>query len=304
MWMVGTVVFILYFVTPHDPARLIAGKDATTEMLTDVRRRLGLDQPMIQQYGSYLWRLLHGNLGYSYFNSEPVSTIVGEDLPVTASLAVGGAVIWLVIGVLAGVLAATKPRSVADRTVTALALFFYSMPTFLLGELFLLLLFFRLHLLGFDFFPGSGYVGLTQSVGGWAQHMILPWFTLALVTGAVYARLTRGSMLDVLGEDYVRTARAKGLSERSVVLKHSLKNALIPVMTIAGIDLGALMGGAILTETVFARYGVGLMVYQAIGARDLPVVVGGVLFATFVYVIANLVVDVAYAYVDPRIRYE
>ncbi len=174
MWMVATIVFILYFVTPHDPARLIAGKDATAQMLADVTHRLGLDKPIIQQYGSYLWRLLHGNLGYSYFNSEPVSTIVAQDLPVTASLAIGGAVIWLVLGVLAGVLAATKPRSAADRTVTALALFFYSMPTFLLGELFLLLLFFRLHLLGFDFFPGSGYVGLSQSVGGWASTWSCP----------------------------------------------------------------------------------------------------------------------------------
>jgi peptide/nickel transport system permease protein len=302
MWLVATVVFILYFVTPHDPARLIAGKDATAQMLADVRIRLGLDQPIIQQYFSYLGRLLQGNLGYSYFNSEPVSTIIGEDLPVTASLAVGGAVLWLVIGVLAGVLAATKPRSIADRTVTGLALFFYSMPTFLLGELFLLLLFFRLHLLGFDFFPGSGYVGLTQSVGGWFQHMILPWFTLALVTGAVYARLTRGSMLDVLGEDYVRTARAKGLSERRVVYRHALRAAITPVTTQFGIDLGTLLGGVIVTETVYGLPGLGQEIYNSISRQDLPVIIALVLLASAFVVTANIVVDAVYALLDPRVR--
>jgi peptide/nickel transport system permease protein len=302
MWLVATVVFILYFVTPHDPARLIAGKDATAQMLADVRIRLGLDQPIIQQYFSYLGRLLQGNLGYSYFNSEPVSTIIGEDLPVTASLAVGGAVLWLIIGVLAGVLAATKPRSVADRTVTGLALFFYSMPTFLLGELFLLLLFFRLHLLGFDFFPGSGYVGLTQSVGGWFQHMILPWFTLALVTGAVYARLTRGSMLDVLGEDYVRTARAKGLSERRVVYRHALRAAITPVTTQFGIDLGTLLGGVIVTETVYGLPGLGQEIYNSISRQDLPVIIALVLLASAFVVTANIVVDAVYALLDPRVR--
>jgi peptide/nickel transport system permease protein len=302
MWLVATVVFILYFVTPHDPARLIAGKDATAQMLTDVRIRLGLNEPIIQQYFSYLGRLVQGNLGYSYFNSEPVSTIIGQDLPVTASLAIGGAVLWLIIGVLAGVLAATRPRSVADRTVTGLALLFYSMPTFLLGELFLLLLFFRLHLLGFDFFPGSGYVGITQSVGGWAQHMILPWFTLALVTGAVYARLTRGSMLDVLGEDYVRTARAKGLSERRVVYRHALRAAITPVTTQFGIDLGTLLGGVIVTETVYGLPGLGQQIYNSISRQDLPVIIALVLLASAFVVTANILVDAVYALLDPRVR--
>lgn len=302
MWVVATVVFFLYFVIPHDPARLIAGKDATAQTLADVRLRLGLDQPILHQYLSYVWRLLQGNLGYSYFNSEPVSTIIAEDLPVTASLAVGGAVIWLVIGVLAGVLAATKPRSVADRTVTGFALFFYSMPTFLLGELFLLVLFFHLHLLGIDIFPGSGYVGITQSVGGWAQHMVLPWFTLALVTGAVYARLTRGSMLDVLGEDYVRTARAKGLSERRVVFRHGLRAAITPVTTQFGIDLGTLLGGVIVTETVYGLPGLGQEIYNAITRQDLPVIIALVLLASAFVVTANIVVDAVYALLDPRVR--
>ena len=302
MWVVATVVFLLYYVSPHDPARLIAGKNATAQTLADIRLRLGLNKPLIDQYGSYLGRLLHGNLGYSYFNSEPVSTIVGQDLPVTASLAVGGAVLWLIIGVLAGVLASTRPRSAADRTVTGLALFFYSMPTFLLGELLLLVLFFRLTLLGVHFFPGSGYVGITQSVGQWAQHLILPWFTLALVTGAVYARLTRGSMLDVMGEDYVRTARAKGLSERRVVYRHGLRAAITPVTTQFGIDLGTLLGGVIITETVYGLPGLGQQIYNSISRQDLPVIIALVLLASAFVVVANIIVDAVYALLDPRVR--
>ena len=302
LWAVATLVFIMYFVAPHDPARILAGKGATVETLRDVQHRLGLDRPVLDQYGSYLWRLLQGNLGYSYFNSEPVTTIISQDLPVTASVAIGGAVLWLLIGVSSGVLAARRPRSVADRTVTGLALFFYSMPTFLLGELFLLLLFFRLHLLGFKFFPGSGYVGLTQSPGQWAQHMILPWFTIALVTASVYSRLTRGSMLDVLGEDYIRTARAKGLSERRVIYRHGLRAALSPVVTQFGIDLGTLLGGVIVTETVFGLPGLGQQIVQAISRQDQPVIIGFVILASAFIVTANIVVDVLYAVLDPRVR--
>ncbi len=302
LWIVATLVFIMYFVAPHDPARLLAGKGATATTLRDVQHRLGLDRPIIDQYGSYLWRFLHGNLGYSYFSQEPVTTIIGQDLPVTASVAVGGAVLWLLIGVSSGVLAATRPRSIADRTVTAMALFFYSMPTFLLGELFLLLLFFRLHLLGFDFFPGSGYVGITQDPAQWARHMILPWFTIALVTASVYSRLTRGSMLDVLGEDYIRTARAKGLRERRVIYRHGLRAALSPVVTQFGIDLGTLLGGIIVTETVFGLPGLGQQIVQAITRQDQPVIIGFVILASFFIVVANIVVDLLYAVLDPRVR--
>jgi peptide/nickel transport system permease protein len=302
LWVVATLVFIMYFVAPHDPARLIAGRGANAATLQDVRHRLGLDKPILTQYGNYLWRLLQGNLGYSYFNSEPVSTIIRQDLPVTASVAVGGAVLWLLIGVGSGVLAATRPRSIADRSVTVFALFFYSMPTFLLGELFLLVLFFRLHLLGFNFFPGSGYVGLTQSPAEWARHMILPWFTIALVTASVYARLTRGSMLDVLGEDFIRTARAKGLTERRVVYRHGLRAALSPVVTQFGIDLGTLLGGIIVTETVFGLPGLGQQIVNSISRQDLPVIIGLVVLASAFIVIANIVVDVMYAVLDPRVR--
>jgi len=302
LWLVATLVFIMYFVAPHDPARLLAGKGATALTLRDVRHRLGLDRPILQQYGSYLWNFLQGNLGYSYFSQEPVTTIIGQDLPVTASVAVGGSVLWLLIGVTSGVLAATRPRSISDRAVTALALFFYSMPTFLLGELFLLLLFFRLHLLGFDFFPGGGYVGLTQDPVQWLRHMILPWFTIALVTASVYSRLTRGSMLDVLGEDYIRTARAKGLRERRVIYRHGLRAALAPVVTQFGIDLGTLLGGIIVTETVFGLPGLGQQIVQAITRQDQPVIIGFVIVASTFIVVANIVVDLLYAVLDPRVR--
>jgi peptide/nickel transport system permease protein len=302
MWVVATAVFIMYFVTPHDPARLIAGKDATAATIADVRHRLGLDQPMLTQYADYLGRLVQGKLGYSYFSSEPVSTIISQDLPVTASLAVGGAVLWLVLGVLSGVVSATRPRSVGDRSLTGIALFFYSMPTFWLGQILLLLLFFRLHLLGIDIFPGAGYVGLSQSVGGWFDHMVLPWFTIALVTGAVYTRLTRGSMLDVLNEDYVRTARAKGLSERRVVYRHALRAAGAPIVTQFGIDLGTLLGGVIVTETVFGLPGLGQQIVNSIDRQDLPTIIAIVLLASFFVVVANIVVDVIYAVIDPRVR--
>ena len=302
MWVVATAVFIMYFVTPNDPARLLAGKQATSATIAAIRAHLGLNRPIIDQYGSYLWRLLHGDLGYSYVNSEPVTTIVRQDLTVTVSLAVGGAILWFVIGVLAGIVAAVRPRSLADRAVTGFALTFYSMPTFLLGLLLLLVFFYRLHLAGFTFFPAGGYVGLSQSVGGWARHLILPWVTLALVSAAVYARLTRASMLDVLGEDYVRTARAKGLSESRVIFRHALRAAITPMVTQFGIDLGTLLGGVIVTETIFGLPGLGQQIVNSITQEDLPVIIGLVLLASAFVVAANIIVDALYALLDPRVR--
>ena len=231
MWLVATVVFAMYFIAPHNVARTLAGRQASAATVAAISHNLGLDRPVIVQYGSFLWRALHGNLGYSYTNSEPVTTLIGQSLPVTASLVAGGALIWLVLGVSTGVLAATRPRSVVNRATTGFALLFYSMPTFLLGEFLLLVLFFRLHLLGIDWFPGSGYVPFSQNPLQWARYLILPWLTIALVTAATYVRLTRGSMLDVLGEDYIRTARAKGIRESRVIYRHGLRAALTPVLT-------------------------------------------------------------------------
>ena len=302
LWTVATVVFIMYYVAPHDPAHLIAGRQATSQTIAAVKHSLGIDRPLIDQYGSFLGRLLHGNLGYSYRNSEPVTSIIRQDFPITASLALGGAILWMIIGVMSGVIAATRPRSLADRTVTGLALLFYSMPTFLLGALFLLVFFYWLHRAGFSFFTVTGYVPLTQDPAEWARHLLLPWFTIALVSAALYSRLTRGSMLEVLGEDYIRTARAKGLRERRVVYRHGVRAALSPIVTQFGIDLGTLLGGVIVTEQVFGLPGLGKQIVDSITTEDLPVIIALVILASALIVLANIVVDALYAVLDPRVR--
>jgi peptide/nickel transport system permease protein len=302
LWVIATLVFVMFFVAPSNVARLIAGRQATPETVALVKHRLGLDRPVYEQYGTYLWNLLHGDVGYSFYNSTSVRSLIWERVPVTLSLAVGAAVLWLVMGVASGVLAATRPRSLADRVVTVTALVFYSMPAFLLGLIFLYFLFFRLHLAGIDFFPGSGYVPFTESPLQWAQHLLLPWFTIALVTAALYSRLTRGSMLDVLGEDYIRTARAKGLRERRVVYRHGLRSAITPVITQFGIDLGTLLGGVIIVENIFGLPGLGYLAVQSVTSQDLPVIIGTVVLASAFIVAANIVVDVCYAALDPRVR--
>jgi peptide/nickel transport system permease protein len=302
LWVMTAVVFMMFFVAPHNVASLIAGRQATPETVALVKHRLGLDRPVLDQYRSYIWNLLHGNLGYSFYNSTSVRSLIWTRVPVSLSLALGAAVIWLVLGVSAGVLAATRPRTIADRTVTVAALFFYSMPAFLLGVILFYLFFYRLHLAGIGWFPGNGYVAFTQSPLQWAQHLILPWFTLALVTAATYARLTRGSMLDVLGEDYIRTARAKGLRERRVVYRHGLRSALTPVVTQFGIDFGTLLGGVIIVENIFGLPGLGQLAVQSVTQQDLPVVIGTIILASAFIVAANIVVDVCYAVLDPRVR--
>jgi peptide/nickel transport system permease protein len=302
LWVMTAVVFVMFFVAPHNVASLIAGRQATPDTVALVNHRLGLDRPVLTQYGDYMWRLLHGNLGYSFYNSTPVRTLIWRRVPVTFSLALGAALLWLVIGVSAGVLAATRPRSFADRAVTVAALFFYSMPSFLLGVIVFYLLFFRLHLAGIGWFPGNGYVAFTHSPLRWAQHLILPWFTLALVTAATYARLTRGSMLDVLNEDYIRTARAKGLNERRVVYRHALRSALTPVVTQFGIDFGTLLGGVIIVENIFGLPGLGQQAVQSVLQQDLPVVIGTIVVAAAFIVVANILVDICYGVLDPRVR--
>ena len=302
VWLVATLVFVVYFAVPRDVARLIAGRQASEETLTVVRARLGLDQPILVQYGRFLGRLVHGDLGDSFVTQESVNSIIARDLPVSASLALGGATLWLLMGVGAGVVAATRPRSRTDRAITAVALFFYSMPSFLVGQLLLFFLFFQLYLAGFEFFPPGSYVPFSENPLQWARFLILPWFALALVTGAAYARLTRGAMLDALGEDYIRTARAKGLSERRVIVFHALRSSLTPVVTQFGIDLGTLMGGAIVTEVVFGLPGLGREVVQAIGKQDLPVIIGVTILSSALIVSANVVVDFVQSLLDPRVR--
>ena len=302
LWFVATVVFAMYFVAPNNVARTLAGREASLATVAAIKHNLGLDRPILAQYGSFLWKALHGNLGYSYTNSEPVTTLIGQALPITASLVVGGAIVWLLLGLSTGVLAATRPRSLVDRTATGLALFFYSMPTFLLGEVLLLVLFFRLHLLHVNFFPAAGYVPLTQNPVQWARYLILPWLTIALVTAASYTRLTRSSMLDVLGEDYIRTARSKGMRESRVIFRHGLRAGLTPMLTQFGIDVGTLLGGAIVTENVFGLPGLGELAINSLTKQDLPTIIGLVLLASAFVVVANIVVDIFYSLLDPRVR--
>ncbi len=302
LWLISVIVFAIFFIAPQDVARSLAGRQATPEVIALIKHRLGLDRPIIVQYTSWVWRMLHGDLGYSYYHQQAVTTIIKQDLPITLSLALGASIIWLSLGVFNGVVSATHPRSLADRGLTAFALFFYSMPTFLLGLLLLYFVYFRLTVAGLAWFPAGGYVSLTSDPFEWFRHMILPWITLALVLAATYTRLTRGSMLDVLGEDYIRTARAKGLSERRVVYRHGLRSGLTPVVTQFGIDLGTLVGGAVITETVFSLGGIGQASIVAINQQDLPVVIAIVMLASAAVVVANIVVDIFYAVLDPRVR--
>ena len=302
VWFVATLVFAMFFIAPRDVARLIAGRQASDQTLELVRKRLGLDQPVPVQYVRFLGRLVRADLGESFLTGEPVTNVIRRGFPVTASLALGAATLWLIIGVGTGVIAATRPRSVFDRVLTGVALFFYSMPPFLLGELLLLFLFFRLYMAGYALFPPGAYVPLTESAAQWARHLILPWFSIALITAATYSRLTRGAMLDVLGEDYIRTARAKGLTERRIITRHALRSSVAPVITQFGIDLGGLLGGAIVTEVVFGLPGLGREAVLAITTQDLPVIIGITILSSTLVVIANLVVDIWYAFLDPRVR--
>ena len=302
LWVISVAVFTLFFIAPNDVAQKIAGRQATPLTVALVSRRLGLDRPILDQYGAFVWHLLHGNLGYSYYNSEPVLTLINSRIAVTFSLVLGGAVLWLGIGIGTGVLAATHPRTVVDKGATFFAVFFYSMPTFLLGLILLYFFFYQFHLHGIGIFPGSGYVPFLQSPLGWAQHLILPWIAVALTTAATYTRLTRTGMLETLGEDYIRTARAKGVSERRITYQHSLRASLTSVITQLGIDVGVLLGGAVVTENVFGLPGLGQLAIQSVTQQDLPVVIGIVMLAAAFVVIANFAVDMFYVVLDPRVR--
>jgi peptide/nickel transport system permease protein len=305
IWAVTVILFAIFFVGPGptDVAHRLAGKEATPQQVELITQRLHLNEPLYKQYWHFLDGILHGNLGYSYIHGQPVTSVIKEAFPITASLALGAAILWLIIGVLSGVISAVRRGSIMDRTFTTLALGFYSTPVFVLGLLLLYVFSYQLtihHIT--SYFPGSGYVYFSQSPAGWFQHLILPWFALALISAAAYTRLTRSSMLEVMGEDYIRTARAKGLMERRVVYRHGLRSALTPVVSQFGVDVGVLLGGAILTEVTFGMPGLGYTAVHAIEQSDLPIVIGIALVATIAVVIANILVDVGYAVLDPRVR--
>jgi peptide/nickel transport system permease protein len=302
LWLITVATFALFFVAPSNVAQSLAGRQATPETIALIRHRLGLDLPIWKQYLNFVGNAAHGNLGYDYYHQVPVTQIIAQALPITVSLALGAAVLWMLLGVFNGVISAIHPRSLADRSLTLFSLFFYSFPSFLLGLLLLYFLYFRLTLAGYPWFPAGGYTGITQGLGSWVQHLILPWIALALLLAATYTRLTRGSMLDVLGEDYIRTARSKGIRESRVIVVHGLRSALTPVVTQFGIDLGQLIGGVVVIETVFSLPGLGQTAIVAINQQDLPVIIGIVLFASAAVVVANILVDVLYAVLDPRVR--
>ncbi|HEY1618798.1 MAG TPA: ABC transporter permease [Streptosporangiaceae bacterium] len=303
LWLVSTLAFFLFFArNPEIVARQLAGRAATSAVISEVTRSLGLNQPILTQYWHFLDRLVHGNLGLSYYNGGvTVSSIVARDLPRTASVLAGAMVLWLIVGLAVGILSATRARSLFDRLATVGVLVGLSMPTFVLGEVLLLLIYLPLNEHGYHW-VNTGYLPLTQGIGGWAGAMILPWITLATVQAAVYTRLSRGTLLDTLGEDYIRTARAKGLRERRVVYRHALRGALTPVVSQLGIDIGALLGGVVVVETVFGIGGLGQDAVTAISNGDLPTILAFVLLASAFVVAANIIVDLLYSVLDPRVR--
>lgn len=303
MILVTIVIYLLFFVgSPKNVARQLAGRQAPQSTVDQIYHNLGLDRPLYQQYGSFLWRLLHGDLGHDYYNGVPVTSVLKEAAPITLSLAIGAAVIWLIMGVSLGVYSSIRARSFMDRSLTGLALFFYSVPVFVLGLGLIYFFFTVLHQHGIGWFYAAGYVPFTTNPYEWFRHLLLPWFALALISAAVYLRLTRSSMLEVLGEDYIRTARSKGLRERRVILRHGLRAAMTPIVTQFGIDLAVVMGGAILTETVFSLPGLGWEAVHAINNQDLPLIVGIVIIASAAVVLMNIIVDMLYAVLDPRVR--
>jgi peptide/nickel transport system permease protein len=245
---------------------------------------------------------LHFDLGFSFDSTAPVKSLIADRLPATVSLVIGGAVVWLVTGLTVGIISALRPRSLLDRATMGTALVFVSAPEYWLGLVALYLFASDIGLL--RIFPGAGsYVGLTSDPVKWFTSLILPWLVVAAGTAAVYARLMRGSLIETMGEDYIRTARAKGLTERRVVLRHGVRSAINPILTILGLDIGILLGSAVLVETVFNIPGIGRLNYEAIQHSDFPIVQGTVLLAAFFVIVANIVVDILYAYLDPRVRY-
>ena len=305
MWMVTVLVWVMFFAAggPLDVARRIAGKNSNPQTVQEILVRLKLNQPKWYQYYTFLKELVwHHNLGYSYYHGQPVTSVISSAFWFTFWLAVGAAILWLVYGVFTGVTSAVRRGSVIDRILTTSALLFYSFPTFVLGLLVLEVFFYQFTIHGIKIFPGAFPTSFPHGIKDFFEDYTLPWVTLALVSAATYTRLTRSSLLEVLGEDYIRTARSKGLSERRVIYRHGLRSALTPVTSQFGIDVGTLLGGAVITEQVFSMPGLGRTAVLSIENQDMPVIIGIVIFAAAAVIVANIVVDIFYAVLDPRVR--
>ncbi|MFL6125368.1 ABC transporter permease [Actinophytocola sp.] len=310
--VIAFVTFVVFYLLPADPARLSCGRPCSPESLATARKFMQFDQPWYQQFASFLGGIFTGRtfgsgptaihcgapcFGYSFQQNEETLHLIASRLPVTASIAVGAAVLWLLAGVGVGVLSALRPGRPADRIAMIGSVAGVSTPVFLTGLVGILVFGVTL-----DMVPTHGYVPFAESPVDWAWHLVLPWLVLAFLHAAIYARLTRGQMLEALGEDYIRTARAKGLTEATVVRRHALRNVLLPVVTVFGLDLGGLLGGAVITERVFGMPGVGSLMIDAVHALDLPLLLGCTLFGALLIVVANFVVDVLYGVLDPRVR--
>ena len=310
--LLSLVVFLLFSVLPTDPARLTCGKACTPDIIEANRRRLGLDLPVWQQYWEFLKGLFVGRtygsgtqtfdcdapcLGYSFKRGEEVTVLIKDRFPATMWLAIGAFILWIIVGVSVGIYAALRRGKWQDKTVMTISLIGYSLPSFFIG---LILLFFVV--LRWQLLPYPSYVSPFENPIQFFQTMILPWIVLAILYAAFYMRLTRNQMLDTLGEDYIRTARAKGLPERIVIRKHGLRAGLTPIVTAAGLDLAGLLGGAIITEAIFSLPGLGSLAISSVVDADLPVIVGITLVTATFIIVANLIVDLLYAVIDPRVR--
>ena len=298
MAVVALFVFSLLYIAPGDPAAVIAGDQATPEDVERIRASLGLDRPYLVRFADWLWDILRGDLGTSIFTNLPVSTMIAQRIEPTLSLMVVTIILAVSVAVPMGVVAAWKQGTLADRAVMGFAVMGFSVPVFVVG--YLLAYVFALEL---DWLPVQGYTPLSQGFFPWIENLILPAIALGTVYIALIARITRATMLEVLSQDYIRTARAKGVGQRAILFLHALKNAAVPIVTVIGIGIALLIGGAVVTESVFAIPGLGRLTVDAILRRDYPVIQGVVLLFSFVYVLVNLVIDLMYTLFDPRIRY-
>ena len=299
--LVVSLTFVIFFAIPgaagENVAVQMAGRNPRPELVKNIENRLGLDDPWPVQLVRYLGNAAQADLGYSYHSTEDVRPLILRRLPVTISLAVGASIVWLTLGVAIGIISALKRRTIWDRASMFFALIGVSLPTFWLG----LMAVFWLDS-GLNVYEVASYVPITQDPAAWFGSLWVPWLVLGVTQAAIYTRMVRGNMLEVQGEDYIRTARAKGLRERSVT-RHTLRSALTPVVTMYGLDLGILLGGAIITEQIFNIPGIGALTVDAINGSDLPILLGVVLVAAGAVIVLNLLVDIAYAALDPRVRY-